>query len=148
LRDGLVEAKTDAARFAILERSLLARAVRPLARHRAVALALREFEVVPHVRTISEVTRRAGLSARRFIEAFTDEVGLTPKLYCRVRRFQEVVRRVAQGRRRVKWVELALDCGYYDQAHFVADFRAFSGLCPTAYVDVMGEHVNHVPLGE
>jgi AraC-like DNA-binding protein len=91
------------------------------------------------------VTNAVGLSQGRFIDRFRDEVGLTPKLFCRVRRFQEVVRRVHRARE-VDWTDVALSCGYFDQAHFINDFRAFSGLSPTTYMAWKGDHQNHVPL--
>ncbi len=147
LRDRLLEAGTPAARFRILEQALLARVGKPLARHPAVACALREFCGVPHTRTILEVTDRVGLSPRWFIQVFREEVGLTPKLFCRVRRFQEVVRLI-ENREQVEWAEVALGAGYFDQAHFIRDFRAFSGLTPTAYLAQRGERLNHVPLRE
>jgi AraC-like DNA-binding protein len=147
LRDRILEARTHWARFVILEEALLSRAMMPLARHPAVAYALGEFESVPHARTIADVTERVGLSPRRFIQLFSDQVGLTPKLYCRVRRFQEVLRTI-QTKREVDWADVAVACGYYDQAHFIADFRAFSGLNPTTYLRVRGEHLNHVPLAD
>jgi AraC-like DNA-binding protein len=147
LREQLLEAQTPAARFRFLEQALLAQAARPLQRHPAVAFALKEFQGVPHGRTVSAVTERTGLSARRFIQVFADEVGLTPKLFCRVRRFQEVLR-VTRDQRHVEWANVALACGYYDQAHFIHDFRAFSGLSPTTYLRDRGDHLNHVPLAD
>lgn len=145
LREQLLEASTPETRFRILEQYLLARAAQPLARHPAVAFALKEFRRVPHLSTISDVTEHIGLSSKRFIQAFSEEVGLTPKLFCRVRRFQEVLRRIEKGQQ-IKWAEIALTCGYFDQAHCIHDFRAFSGLNPTAYLTHRGEHRNHVPL--
>ncbi|MEN3338317.1 MAG: hypothetical protein V7647_1993 [Acidobacteriota bacterium] len=91
------------------------------------------------------MTSAVGLSERRFIDRFRTEVGLTPKLFCRVRRFQEVVRRVHRARA-VNWSSVALSCGYFDQAHFINDFQAFSGLSPTTYLARKGDHQNHVPL--
>lgn len=73
----------------------------------------------------------------------TRAVGLTPKQYCRVRRFQQSVT-AAHAAREVDWAELAVSCGYYDQAHFIHDFRAFSGLTPGAYRDVRTAFQNHV----
>ncbi|MBW3553194.1 MAG: AraC family transcriptional regulator [Gemmatimonadetes bacterium] len=144
LRERLLAARTPALRLRILERELLIRAIRPLVRHRAVAGALRWFEG-PHARTVAEVSRDTGLSHRRFIELFKAEVGLTPKLFCRVRRFQEVVR-IAHARSEIDWARTALACGYFDQAHFIHDFRAFAGLTPSAYLARRTEHMNHVPL--
>lgn len=100
---------------------------------------------MPHDHTISEVTARTGLSPRRFIQLFEQAVGLTPKLFCRVQHFQEALR-LCGGEKRVGFGELALACGYFDQAHFIRDFRAFSGLSPTTYLKHRSEHLNHVPL--
>jgi AraC-like DNA-binding protein len=144
LRERLLEQPTPEAKFATLERALLG-AARSLGRHPAVAFALREFDAVPHARTVTEVTDAVGLSARGFIDRFRHEVGLSPKLFCRVRRFQEVVRLVHDASR-VEWTDVALSCGYFDQAHFIHDFRAFSGFTPTAYFACKGDHQNHVPL--
>jgi len=145
LRDRLLEAQTPEVRFGVLKRALLVQVTRPLTHHPAVAFALREFQGMTRTRTVKEVSKRTGLSQRRFIQLFREEVGLTPKLFCRIRRFQEVIRLVG-SERHVEWAELALRCGYFDQAHFVHDFRAFSGTTPTNYLAHRGEHPNHVPL--
>jgi len=100
---------------------------------------------VPHTHTIADVTERIGLSSRRFIEVFRDEVGLTPKLFCRVRRFQQVLHLIRSGQQ-VDWASVALTCGYFDQAHCIHDFQVFAGLAPTAYLAHQGEYRNHVPL--
>src|SRR5450432_3158480 len=147
LRERLLEATSLADRFRILEEALLARIWRPLERHRAVAFALGQWGGGPKTRTVGDVTEETGLSARRFIEVFRRQVGLTPKLFCRVRRFQEVVQRVPMGQR-VDWADVALSCGYFDQAHFIHDFRAFSGLSPTSYAELKTGHTNHVPIHE
>src|SRR5262249_35452663 len=145
LRERLLEARAPAARFAILEQSLLLGAARPLERHPAVAIALKEFQAVPHARTVAGVAKLVGLSPRRLIQVFRDEVGLTPKRFCRVQRFQEALRLVGQ-RPGVEWAQLALACGYFDQAHFINDFRDLTGLSPTTYLAQRGRHPNHVPL--
>jgi len=147
LRERLLEATALADRFRILEAALLARIWRPLVRHRAVAFALGQFHGGPKTRTIGDVTDQTGLSSRRFIEVFRQQVGLTPKLFCRVRRFQEVVQRVAASGH-IDWTDVALSCGYFDQAHFIHDFRAFSGISPTMYAGLRTGHTNHVPIFE
>ena len=149
LRDRLLEAETTEAKFLILEQCLLARVARPLVRHPAVSFALKEIQSVPHQQAISNLTEQIGLSPRRFIQVFTEQVGLTPKLFCRVRRFQQVLRSLQSGNidgRQIDWAGIAASCGYFDQAHFIRDFKAFSGLNPTAWFALRGEHINHVPL--
>ena len=72
------------------------------------------------------------------------QVGLSPKVWCRVQRFQMAVQRLHAGGD-VRWAELALDCGFYDQAHFANEFRAFSGIDPTTYSVARGTPwANHV----
>jgi AraC-like DNA-binding protein len=131
----LRQAKTPGDKFRELEQALLAHLVRPLSGRRAVTFALDVFRRTPSEQTIAEVAARVGLRPQRFIQFFREEVGLTPKRYCRIRRFLEVLRRVGRGRP-VHWAGLAAACGYYDQAHLIRDFRAFSGLTPTAVLDV------------
>jgi transcriptional regulator GlxA family with amidase domain len=64
---------------------------------------------------------------------FSDRVGLTPKLFCRLLRFQRA-RAVADEIAAPAWAQLASLCGYFDQAHLIKDFREFTGLTPAEYV--------------
>ena len=73
-----------------------------------------------------------GLSHTRFIRLFREAVGLTPKLFCRIQRFRAVVERTA-GAVAIDWARVAATCGYFDQAHLIRDFQAFSGTSPAAY---------------
>ena len=145
LREQLLEAGTPRRQFQTLENALMARAVKRFERHPAVRFALDQFSGAERIRTVSEVSDQIGLSARRFIEVFRSEVGLTPKLFCRIRRFQKLIHSLGAGSR-VNWANAALECGYFDQAHFIHDFQAFSGLTPSVYLSQRTEHLNHVPL--
>jgi len=144
LRERVLAAPTPDAKFDLLERALLD-AASTLARHRAVAFALRELSAVPQARSISEVTDAIGMSQRCFIERFRHEVGMTPKLFSRVQRFQQVVKTV-HPLHEVDWADVAAACGYFDQPHFIHDFREFSGFTPAAYLALKDQHQNHVPL--
>jgi AraC-like DNA-binding protein len=77
--------------------------------------------------------KELGMSTRRLSDVFRSEVGLSPKAFCRIRRFAAVLKRI-EGAADVDWTEVALACGYFDQAHFNHDFRAFSGMNPSAYL--------------
>jgi AraC-like DNA-binding protein len=147
LREQLLVATTAERRFAILEQALLARLAPSRTSHPAVGYALQEFLSAPHPPGIAALADCIGLSQTRFIQVFRDAVGLTPKQFCRVRRFQQVLRLV-ESSASVQWAELALACGYFDQAHFIHDFQALAGLTPGAYLARRGEHRNHIAFGE
>jgi AraC-like DNA-binding protein len=147
LRDQLLEVATPRARIAVLEQVLSERLARRPECHGAVGFALRRFMAAPHVITVASVTDQIGLSPKRFIQVFRDETGFTPKVFCRIRRFQQALDRM-EGRKSVAWTKVALDCGYFDQAHFIHDFRAFSGINPSTYLIHQTPHRNHVPLVE
>ncbi|HEX2466520.1 MAG TPA: AraC family transcriptional regulator [Thermoanaerobaculia bacterium] len=125
-----------------LERELLARAVRPLASDPTLEFAVSAFD---RGATVAAVLSRIGGSSRRFLRAFAERVGLTPKRFERIRRFRRVVDSIELGRP-VSWAQVALACGYYDQAHLINDFREFSGITPTEYAPRSYGDRSHVPL--
>jgi AraC-like DNA-binding protein len=137
----LCEAPTVAAKFAALEEALL-RQARTLERGPAVAWAVRELT---RGRNVAEVSGAIGMSGRGFIDAFRRETGYTPKVFARIQRFQRLLRRI-RGCDDVDWADVALACGFYDQPHLIRDFRAFSGLSPSAYLARRTDHFNHVPM--
>jgi AraC-like DNA-binding protein len=147
LRQRLLEARTPEKKFQVLEECLLARAFRPLERHRSVDFALALFRNIHTAPAISEVVDQIGISSRRFIQLFSNEVGLTPKLFSRVRRFQTVLQEIQTGSE-FSWGDMAASCGYFDQAHFIHDFKEFSGINPTTYMAQKTDHLNHVPIHE
>jgi len=133
LRDRVRDASTPEEKFQAMETALLERVNRRLELHPAVRYALGEFAREPHIRSVLDVAREAGLSRHRFAQLFRQQVGLTPKLYCRLHRFQGVLRQIASGAA-VDWADLALSGGYYDQAHLANEFRSFSGISPGSYL--------------
>jgi AraC-like DNA-binding protein len=147
LRDRLREVATVEAKFQVFEAALLHTMQRTtdgrLALHPSVQHALRVFRHVPHIRTVSDVSREAGLSRRRVSQLFNEQVGMTPKLYCRLIRFRQVVRQIAAGGP-VDWADVALAGGYSDQAHLAHEFRDFSGLSPSSYLAAERPFLNHV----
>ncbi len=143
MRERLLAAPTPEERFRVLETCLLEQLVRPLERHPAVSFGIQQLRRAGQ--SVAEVVDQAGFCQRRFIQLFGEQVGLTPKVFGRVSRFQRVVR-IAHGADEIDWVDLALDCGYYDQAHFIHDFQSFAGITPATYLLQRTRHLNHVPL--
>lgn len=134
LEDELHEATTWDARFALVDRALLARLaaaseVSPEVRHAWGRLSASHGRIPIHA-----LVEEIGCSPRRLISRFHDELGLTPKTFGRILRFSQVVRLVKRGQP-MRLTDVALACGYYDQAHLNRECRVFAGLTPGELVD-------------
>ena len=103
--------------------------------------ALEQFERDPSRFSIAEIARRTGWSERRFSQLFREQVGFPPKVWNRLKRFQSAVRHLSAGVE-VPWAELAVECGFYDQAHLANEFRSFSGIDLTTYT-AMSQREDH-----
>jgi AraC-like DNA-binding protein len=97
-------------------------------------------------RSVGDVAKELALSRRRFITVFSEDVGLTPKLFARIARFQRALQ-VAQQPEAPDWPQLAVEGGYFDQSHMIRDFVDFSGFAPAA-LRTLQQHVktDHVAI--
>ena len=146
LHQRLVQAPTPDDKFAILLHAFVAKAPRDFAHDPAVALALGCFTRAPHRATVAGVARRAEVSQKKLIRLFRESVGMTPKLFLRVTRFQRVIADL-HARRAIGWGDVVEQHGYYDQSHFIRDFREFSGFSPTGWLKQRNvAMLTHVPL--
>lgn len=144
LHQRLVQAAAPDDKIAILFGEMVRRFSEQV-HHPAVALALRLFGRNPHRVSIGTVARKAEVSPKKLIRLFADEVGMTPKAYLRVSRFQQVIAHVHSAPN-VDWMEVVERYGYYDQPHFIREFKEFSGFTPTDYFRLRGRYLQHVPL--
>ncbi len=78
--------------------------------------------------SVDQLASDSGISSRQLERRFLREVGLGPKLLGRIIRFQQVFRAVEQCNS--AWAEVAIECGYYDQAHLIRDFNQFARQTP------------------
>jgi AraC-like DNA-binding protein len=145
LRQQLLEARSATAQFIVLESFLAGQLCRRPLRHPAVRYAIEVFQNRANAISVGSVSACTGLSARRFIEVFRREVGMTPKVFCRLSRFRTVLNAI-ESTNNVDWTATALECGYFDQAHFIHDFRDFSGISPSAYIRHRTAGPNHVRI--
>jgi AraC-like DNA-binding protein len=147
LRERLCAASSPRDRFRILEHALSVRLARGRAPRSAVKQALIELDR-PGI-DVGRVSRELRLSRRRFIEIFTEDVGMTPKRYARVRRFQRALA-MATARSSPHWAELALECGCFDQAHLCREWAELTGVSPSQFVALRRSRVkeNHLALPE
>jgi len=85
---------------------------------------------------VSELAEYCHMSVRQLERGFQQVVGTSPKAFARTVRFQEAERHL-MFHPDADLTALAHDCGYFDQAHFIKDFKAFTGRTPTEYAEQM-----------
>jgi AraC-like DNA-binding protein len=138
LRDALREVSSPQQKLRTLENFLIINfrqrmEHRRFLAHPAVEFALRRFGQAPAVATVAGMAKYTGWSERRFSQIFREQVGFGPKAWCRIQRFQRAMRQM-QTCLGIPWAELAVECGFYDQAHLANEFRAFSGMDASTYM--------------
>ncbi len=127
MHERVLAARTAADRVAVVEDFLVQLPFTgdPLVAHALKLLASSSTRPIH----IAEVSRLLGLSERQLERRFLQRVGVTPKRFATLRRFE---RAIASARTAPSLTAVALDAGYYDQSHFVREFRRFTGVSPGA----------------
>jgi AraC-like DNA-binding protein len=92
---------------------------------------------------VSDLLKDSCMSRRSFERKFFHKVGLSPKYYARVRRIGHLLSFVA-GKRTADWPKIFSECEFYDQAHFIKDFKEFTGRSPQQYLKQNTELANYV----
>jgi AraC-like DNA-binding protein len=114
---------TECGTLAEVERALLG-----LERGSADALVDEAARLLGHSPDVGATAAILGVSMRNLERRFKARVGMSPKHFARIRRFQRVFPAIEDGG---EWAEAAAACGYYDQAHLIRDFRDFAGAPPS-----------------
>jgi AraC-like DNA-binding protein len=97
--------------------------------------------------SVAELARRVDTDPKRLIRLFTDDVGLTPKRYLRIVRFERLLNEV-YARPGVDWARAAAEHGYFDQAHMIRDFKVCSGMTPETYLSRRGAAAHHAATSD
>jgi AraC-like DNA-binding protein len=132
LADQLQDADGWPARFDVMDRFLLQRlrGGRPMSPD--VAWALKALQTRRGARSIGALSRDLSCSRKTLIQRFHAQIGLSPKSVANILRFAHAVERIRAADEE-SWADLAVCCGYYDQAHFNRDFRRYSGRTPREF---------------
>lgn len=126
----LVSARDDRSRSTILQRVSSARAVDGTdSGHRHALRALSLIATSEGRKRVRELASELGVGERRLQQVFREQVGMTPRSWSRLVRLHACVRALRRTSA-PDWADLALDLGFYDQAHLSNEFRALSGLSP------------------
>ena len=146
LREQLLEIDQIDLKFATVESFLLAHFHGKLVPNPAVEYALAEIIRRPDQINFARLNQDIGYSQKHFIGMFKRQVGVTPKAYLKIIRFQKAITEI-ERRQEANWTNISQDCGFYDQAHFINDFKFFSGFTPEEYVRRKNDVLNYVPVG-
>jgi len=145
LREQLFEATNPDSMFNIASNWLIKRAKYASLPESVVRFAVDWIIDNPSENALSKLVEKTGYSQKHFIQIFKKYMGFTPKLYQRIVRFNRVLGEIEKTGG-IEWAQLSLDCGYFDQAHFINEFNRFAGMNPTRYLINKGEYLNYIPV--
>jgi AraC-like DNA-binding protein len=148
LRDRLLCAPTIDSMFHLVETFLLKQAgdrIHIEGASRCVDYTIDYLTCGLYEARLKNLADQIGYSQKHFINLFKRQVGATPKQYLRILRFQKSVQGL-ESASSLDWSGFALQNGFYDQAHFINDFRSFSGFSPAEYLKFKTDALNYVPV--
>jgi AraC-like DNA-binding protein len=93
-----------------------------------VGLILQE----PEIKTVDDLVIRTGLGKRSLQRIFSEYVGVSPKWVIRRYRLHELIEKLNSGEQ-MNWAQVAVELGYFDQAHLINDFKSIVGASPVQY---------------
>lgn len=131
LSQRVAQVRTAPDRVAVAERLLLARLrcgeVSTPMEALATAVLVRHGQV-----SVDEMAAQSNLCRRQFERRFREVVGVAPKLFAEISRFRNVMTHLHSAPT-INWQDVTHACGYFDQAHFIREFRRFAGKTPASY---------------
>jgi AraC-like DNA-binding protein len=133
----MADCKTFEARVGTIDQYLLKRAARASGRTTIMRAASHLFECRGMSR-IDDLALHSGLSIRHFERRFLSDIGMTPKLFARITRFQMALDTKLHFPSRT-WLTIAHDFGYHDQMHMIRDFEGLGGASPEHVLADLGD---------
>lgn len=132
LIEQVLSASSHRQRIQLVEKFLLKRIEQNPRNDALIQEAVKEIAGHDGAATVNFLMRKLKISGRHLERKFDEHVGLSPKRFSRIVRFQNIFRIVAEGAK-VNLTAVAHRAGYYDQAHFIREFKELSGLRPSEY---------------
>ena len=145
IREAILHEPDIDKRFSILERYFLQKGKNRMENHALVHYSVGQLVQSPQMWSIKNLSDKTGVTQKHLITLFRKYVGLSPKMFSRINKFQKVIQLIEQ-QKKIDWSMLAYECGYFDQAHFIKEFQAFSGVNPVSYLDKRGPYLNYLPI--
>lgn len=146
MRQSLLECLTIQQKFAYAEDYLIKVFSNRLIANPFVNYSVNLILKTPHQLSINRLSEKVGYSQKHLIKIFKEHVGVTPKEFLKIIRFQKAIQEI-EDNSTANWTSVAFECGYYDQAHFINDFKEFSGFTPSQYLKMQRDFTNYVAVG-
>ncbi len=146
LREKVIEHRLSREKFLSAEAFLVRFLRSNIGLNPCVEYAITTIARAPHQASMQSLSAKIGYSQKHFISMFKRHVGVTPKRYMKLMRFQRAVNLIEAAPVQ-NWTDLSLECGFFDQSHLINDFKSFSGFTPEDYVRRRGDFLNYVPVG-
>ena len=146
LRDELFASDTSEQKFSVAEQWLSRHFAEEHSPPDEVVASVASIDKNPTA-NLSDTLQGIGVTSKHLIDLFRRFVGITPKVYQRVMRFNRVFQAIRENGS-IDWAEVASQCGYADQSHFIREFRRFSGFKPAEFIraGVNNDEGNFFPL--
>lgn len=141
LAERVISAADNAQRLAILSKFLCKKIGTPSSIDPDIYASLKKTYAKNGALSMDEITKDVWLSRRQFERKFNEWVGVRPKLLTRIVRFQTSLKMKKKPFRNLS--SLAQNCGYFDQSHFIRDFKAFAGMSPRVYFKKIEESADN-----
>lgn len=145
LREMILESVLIQQKFLVVENYLVKKFRNKLIVNPFIEFAVNKIVASPNQMSIEQISNKVGYSQKHLIKLFKINVGLTPKSFLKIIRFQKAIEEIAASKT-ADWTGIAYESGFYDQAHFINDFKAFSGYTPNQYLKKQFDHLNYIPV--
>jgi AraC-like DNA-binding protein len=119
-------------RFKVVEQFLLDKLHLHKKQDLPIGDAIRLIRQTKGMLSIEEVCKETGIPKKQLERKFVSSIGTTPKIFSRITRFLNICQNLKESEHKTL-IDLTHECGFYDQAHFIKEFKAFSGFTPSDF---------------
>lgn len=145
VREALIPLPGAGEKFTCAEKLLMAQYGSSLDFNPCIDYAVNQILLDPAQTTITKLSSKIGYSHKHLIRLFRDHTGLSPKEFLKIIRFQKAITRIDQPFAE-DWTGIAAASGYYDQAHFIHEFKNYSGFTPARFLERQRVFTNYVAV--
>lgn len=134
LHEQLLESASMDKRIGLIENFLLSRlrlTEKKIDKVELLTKVITEMKQETYFDNMDNLARQYGITSRYLQKIFLQYTGLTPKLYSKINRFQNSLQLIAANRHSL--TDITYECGYFDQSHFIREFKSFTGITPSGF---------------